>query len=71
MPSTIETLQVAQEPCNIETWRENKSQKDFEGKERKEKKRKLGEVSYLMIVNLQIFRFFNQFINLFINFTLI
>jgi len=25
MPSTIETLQVAQEPCNIETWRENKS----------------------------------------------
>jgi hypothetical protein len=23
--STIKTLQVAQEPCNIETWRENKS----------------------------------------------
>jgi hypothetical protein len=23
--STIETLQVAQNPCNIETWRENKS----------------------------------------------
>jgi hypothetical protein len=23
--STIETFQVAHEPCNIETWRENKS----------------------------------------------